>query len=68
VRADRIDAVAADGIFTFNDQISRIPFEPLNKAAVACGVITEPAAKRYRVTELILGTRAPTASGCTWGG
>ena len=35
VGADGIDAVAADGVSTFNNQIGGITFEALNQASVA---------------------------------
>ena len=56
--ADGVDAVAADGVFAFNDQIGGIAFEALYQAAIALGVAGEPAAGCDRVAQLILGAGA----------
>ena len=62
VGADGIDAVAADGVIAFDDQISGVTFETLNKAAVAAGVVAQPTTGGDRITQLILGRGAATAT------
>ena len=42
VGADGIDSVTADGVSTFNNQVSGITFEALNQAAVAFWMAGEP--------------------------
>ena len=60
--ADGIDAVAADGVIAFDDQISGVTFETLNKAAVAAGMVAQPATGGDRIAQLILGRGAATAT------
>ena len=61
--ADGVDAVAADGVFAFNDQIGGITLEALYKAAIAFGVAGEPAAGCDGIAQLIFGTGATAAAG-----
>ena len=60
--ADGVDAVAADGVFAFNDQIGGITLEALYQAAITFGVAGKPATGCDRIAQLILGAGATTAA------
>merc|ERR1712100_528813 len=63
VGADGVDAVAADGVLAFDDQIGGITLEALYKAAIAFGVTGEPTAGCDGIAQLIFGTGSTAAAG-----
>ena len=61
--ADGVDAVTADGVVPFDDQIGGITLETLHKAAVAARVTAQPAAGCDRIAQFVLRTCAASAAG-----